>query len=239
MGKIIVIEANTDGAGKETQSMLLEEKLKKEGRKVFRISFPNYDSDSSFFVKKYLNGDYGKEVLKSNPYVISTFYAIDRYLTYTETIKKYLDEDYIVILDRYVSSNVIYQTSKIYMRMIKENRNDEEIKEKIENFIKWEEDLEFEYYNLPKPDMVIYLYIPVEVSQQLIVKRENKINNQSEKDIHEKDIEYLKYSSKLSEAISEKENWNRIEVTNLGKMRKREEIAEDIYIAITDKNRQK
>ena len=87
--------------------------------------------------------------------------------------------------------------------------------------------------------MVIYLYIPVEVSQQLIVKRENKINNQSEKDIHEKDIEYLKYSSKLSEAISEKENWNRIEVTNLGKMRKREEIAEDIYVAITDKNRQK
>lgn len=236
MGKIIVIEANTDGAGKETQSMLLEERLKKEGKKVFRISFPNYDSDSSFFVKKYLNGDYGKEVLQSNPYVISTFYAIDRYLTYIETIKKYLDEDYIIILDRYVSSNVIYQTSKIYMQMINENKSKEEIKEKIESFIKWEEDLEFKYYNLPKPDVIIYLYIPVEVSQQLIAKRENKINNKSEKDIHEKDIEYLKYSSKLSEVIAEKEKWNKIEVTNQGKIRKREEIAEDLYEAIIGNN---
>lgn len=229
MSKIIVIEANTDGAGKETQSKLLEERLKKEGQKVFRISFPNYESDSSFFVKKYLNGEYGKDASKLNPYVVSTFYAIDRYLTYIGTIKKYIEEDYTIILDRYVSSNVIYQTSKIYIEMLKEGKDKKEIEEKVEEFVKWEEELEFDYYGLPRPDEVIYLYIPVDVSQALISDRENKIDKKQEKDIHEKNIEYLKYSSDLSEKIAKKEKWNRIEVTNEGIIREKEDIANDIY----------
>ena len=76
MGKIIIVESSTDGCGKETQTKTLVERLKKEGKKVIRFTFPNYENYSSIFVKKYLNGEYGKDAKSQDPYIVSTFFAI-------------------------------------------------------------------------------------------------------------------------------------------------------------------
>lgn len=199
MGKVIVIESNTDGAGKQTQTQKLYDYLKEQGKKVVKFSFPNYDSYSSYFVKKYLNGEISKDAKSINPYLASTFYALDRALTFNNEIKKYYDDDYIILFDRYVTSNMVYQASKL--------KNTEEIKE----FINWEKDLEYLKYNLPVPDKTIFLNIPIEVSQELIRKRENKFSG---KDIHESDLEFLKNASNTANIVAKLENWITVNVTD-------------------------
>lgn len=76
--KIIVIESGTDASGKETQTNLLYERLKKGNKKVVKFSFPNYQSKSSTFVKMYLNGDFGENPEDVSPYISSIFFAMDR-----------------------------------------------------------------------------------------------------------------------------------------------------------------
>ena len=81
-GKLIIIESGSDASGKATQSQRLYERLIQEGKKCLKITFPDYDSDSSALVKMYLNGDFGKNPSAVNPYISSTFYAADRYASY-------------------------------------------------------------------------------------------------------------------------------------------------------------
>jgi len=81
-GKLIIIESGADASGKATQTNKLYERLVQEGYKVKKITFPNYDSDSSALVKMYLNGDFGKDPNDVSPYVASTFYAVDRFASY-------------------------------------------------------------------------------------------------------------------------------------------------------------
>ena len=121
MGKIIVIEG-TDSSGKETQTKLLYERVKKIYDKTIKISFPNYDSPACEPVKMYLAGAFGTDATKVNPYPISTMYAIDRYASFKQDWEKKYIDDYIIITDRYVTSNMIHQASKI-----------EDIKEKDES----------------------------------------------------------------------------------------------------------
>ena len=110
MGKIIVIEG-TDSSGKETQTKLLYER--KIYDKTIRISFPNYDSPACEPVKMYLAGRFGTDATKVNPYPISTMYAIDRYASFKQDWEKKYIDDYVIITDRYVTSNMIHQASKI------------------------------------------------------------------------------------------------------------------------------
>ena len=112
MGKIIVIEG-TDSSGKETQTKLLYERVKKIYDKTIRISFPNYDSPACEPVKMYLAGAFGTDATKVNPYPISTMYAIDRYASFKQDWEKKYIDDYVIITDRYVTSNMIHQASKI------------------------------------------------------------------------------------------------------------------------------
>ena len=207
MGKIIIVESSTDGCGKETQTKTLVERLKKEGKKVIRYTFPNYENYSSIFVKKYLNGEYGKDAKSQDPYIVSTFFAIDRYITFKEQIEKYYNDDYYIIIDRYVISNMIYQGAKI-------------------------QDKEFEYnlYKIPRPDKVIYLHLTIEASQELIKDRKNKIDGNDKKDIHEKDIEFLKDAYNMAEELAHKNDWIRIECLDENKnMRTIEDISDEIY----------
>ena len=206
MGKIIIVESSTDGCGKETQTKKLFERLEKEGKKVIRFTFPNYENYSSIFVKKYLNGEYGKDPKKQDPYIISTFFAIDRYITFKEQIEKYYNDDYYIIIDRYVISNMIYQGAKI------------QDKEEKEKFLRWEEDFEYNLYKIPRPDKVIYLHLSVKDSQKLI------------KDIHEQDLEFLKDAYNMAEELAHKNDWIRIECIDENKnMRTIEDISDEIY----------
>ena len=206
---LIVIEGN-DGSGKATQTNLLVKRLKKEGFQCKKISFPQYRKGSSFFIRKYLKGEFGN-VDEVSPYIASIFYALDRYEA-SFRIKKWLEENKIVIADRYELSNEAHQGSKI--ESARERRR----------FRVWLRKLEFEIFKIPKPNAIIYLHMPYKVAIQLL-KKEKK-----EKDIHEKDIEYLRKTQlAYLEAIREWKNCFVIKCTENGKLLSIKEISERIY----------
>lgn len=111
-GKLIVFEG-TDGSGKATQSKLLFERLLKEGYNVKKFSFPDYDDPSSTLLKMYLGGEFGDKPDSVNCYVASSFFAVDRIASYLKKWKTDLDEGAVIILDRYTTSNMVHQTSKL------------------------------------------------------------------------------------------------------------------------------
>lgn len=177
MARLIVIEG-LDGSGKATQSNILKQRLEKDGYKVYKISFPNYESISSGPIKMYLNGEIGNNVSELSPYGCSAFYAVDRFITYMRDLKHLFDDkDAIVIADRYVSANIIHQASKI-----------EDDIERV-NFYTWLYDLEFNKFGLPKEDLIVYLDLPVWTSQTLMSQRYN--GKEEKKDLHESNKDYL------------------------------------------------
>ena len=217
MAKLYVIDG-TDGSGKQTQYELLAKKLEEQGKKVLKITFPNYNKPSSSLVKMYLSGEFGKNANDVNPYVASTFYATDRFATYkTEFEEFYQKEDGIILADRYVSANMIHQAGKI-------EKNEEKDK-----FLEWVYDLEFNIYKIPKPDKVFFLNMPIDFAMELIKSRENKFTNQKEKDIHERDRNHLVNAYNAACYASSKFNWEEIMCVKDEKLRTIEEIQEDIY----------
>jgi dTMP kinase len=215
MGKLIVIEG-TDSSGKETQTKKLYERLLSEGKNVRKISFPNYDSPACEPVKMYLAGKFGDNASKVNPYPISTMYAIDRYASYKMDWGNFLQNGGIIITDRYTTSNMVHQASKI------------EDKEEKEKYLQWLEDLEYNKMELPKPDMVIFLNMPTDMAAKLMAERKNKITGESQKDIHEKNKEYLKKSYDNACEIAKKYNWQEIKCVNK-ELKSIEDIGEEIY----------
>ncbi len=178
-GLFFVLEGS-DGSGKTEQSRKLVNALKKKGFKVSFFDFPQYKKDSSFFVKKYLNGGYGK-LDEVGPYKASLFYALDRFEASAE-IKNKINQGFIVISNRYVGSNLIHQGAKILR--FKERKK----------FYKWVLNLEFNILQIPKPDLNILLYMPAEISQKLAnySKNRKKYIKKGKKDIHENNFSYLK-----------------------------------------------
>jgi len=178
MAKFIVIDG-LDGCGKATQTELLREELEKMGKKVVKIDFPKYESDSSAAVRMYLNGELGNDPTALNPYMCGTFYAVDRFIQYVTDWKKYFDEDdnTVIIADRYLSANIIHQGGKI------ESRGERQ------RYARWCYDLECGLAGLPKEDATIVLTIPPEISQKLMTERYK--GDESKKDIHEANLEYL------------------------------------------------
>lgn len=178
MAKFVVIDG-LDGCGKATQVKLVAEYLTNKGYKVHTITFPAYDSDSSALVKMYLNGEFGEDATKINPYVASSFYAVDRFAQFYKEYFKYFEEDdnTIILADRYVSANIIHQGSKFNNKYSKRL------------FIQWVYEFECDQCKLPKEDMTILLTIPPEISQSLLTNRYN--GDDSKKDIHESSIGYL------------------------------------------------
>ena len=181
MGKLIVIEG-TDSSGKETQTKKLYERLANEVEKVRKISFPNYESPACEPVKMYLAGAFGDNALNVNPYPVSTMFAIDRYASYKMDWESFYNAGGIIVTDRYTTSNMVHQASKI-----------ENIDEKSK-YLGWLEDLEYNKMGIPKPDLVIFLNMPTEMAVKLMEARKNKITGEEKKDIHEKDTSYLKKS---------------------------------------------
>lgn len=216
MSKLIVIEG-VDSSGKATQTKILFDTLKQKGYDVLSVEFPNYKSKSSSLVKMYLNGDFGKNADDVNPYVASSFFAVDRVATYITEIKEPLKSGKIVIADRYVTSNLIHQASKI---------ND--VCEK-ENFLDWVSDFEYNKLNLPKPDLTIFLDMPVPFAKKLMEKRLNKIDNSSTLDIHEKDETYLKHSYDNAHYVADKFGWYKISCVKDNNVRSIEDIANEIF----------
>lgn len=211
-GKLIVIEG-LDGSGKATQTEKLYQTLKNSGEDVMKLSFPNYDSKSSALVKMYLDGTFGKNADDVNAYAASSFYAVDRVAGFLEFWKKDYEQGKIILADRYVTSNIIYQMSKVA-----ESERDA--------FIEWTEDYEYNKLSLPKPSVVIYLDVAPEISQRLMTSRYK--GDETKKDIHEKNVKFLLSCRECAMFAAKKSGWNVISCTENGEMRTVDDIAKDI-----------
>lgn len=219
-GKIIVIEG-TDGSGKNTQMKLLSKKFEEKNLKFKAISFPCYDKPSSNLIKMYLDGDFGTDAMDVSPYIASTFFAVDRYAAYKTDFGEFYNNGGIIISDRYVSSNMLHQSSKI---------NDEKEKKR---FLDWLFDLEYNIYKIPKPDKVIFLNMPIEYSSKLLKNRDNRFDYKKE-DIHEKNSEYMRKSYETACELAQIYNWEEIKCISGGKIRDVNEISKEIEEKIKD-----
>lgn len=227
MKKIFVIEG-TDGSGKQTQTAILYERLTKEGNSVFKTSFPNYNSPSSGPVKEYLSGNISQNPNDISAKAASLFYAVDRYITYKKNIEsKYLDDKTLILLDRYVSSNLLHQGSKIIA-----NSNDYD---KLDEFANWIYEREFDDLELPRPSAVFFLYVPTEYTLKMMENRKNKITDENKKDIHESNPEHLLNSVKSGLYLAKKLNWHIIECVKDDSLRSIDEIHNEIYDIISNK----
>lgn len=207
---IIDIEG-TDGCGKKTQTDLLEKYLIEQGYRVRKVSFPNYESNSSALVKMYLNGEFGEND-SINGYQASALYAVDRFAT----MNKINVEDYDFILcDRYVPSNMIHQSTRI--------RDLDEVDE----FLDWLVDFEYGKLNLPKPDKTLFLDVPVEISMKLARARDGLKNGQ-DKDILEKDDQHLITAYQRAKYVAKKFDWVVVDCVKDESIKTIDEIHQDI-----------
>lgn len=213
MGRFIVIDG-LDGSGKETQSLLLKAHLEKLGMKVRYLSFPCYESDSSLFVRKYLNGELGSRPEDTNAYAASSFFAADRYLSYRTDWKKDIDDpDTVVIANRYTTANAVHQLSKLD-------------RDQWNAFLSWLWDYEFFKLGVPMPDAVIYLEMHPDISYRLIKSRSDSTGRSI--DIHESDGSFLYKSYEAALYASDRLNWTRICCYSDGEPLSRENISEQI-----------
>lgn len=215
-GKLIVIEG-LDGSGKATQAQKLFKKLKDQGNQVIKVSFPDYNSNSSALVKMYLNGEFGSDPNQVNPYAASSFYAVDRFASYTKSWKNFYLNGGTVIADRYTTSNAIHQCAKLP-------------KEQWKDFINWLFHYEYELLGIPSPYRTLYLRVDPEVSQKLMTMRYQ--GDEERKDIHESDLEYLKRSREAADYCAKELGWTLIECVQNGDMRSIEDISADIFSVI-------
>lgn len=217
MGKLIVIDG-VDSSGKQTHTEMLAERLIKDGYDVKRLSFPDYDSPSSSLVKMYLSGQFGENPDDVNAYAASSFFAADRFASYrTKWKSDYLNKNKIIIADRYVSSNMIHQASKL------------ETEEEKNKFLNWLSELEYDIYGIPRPDITFFLDMPVECAELLMKERKNKFSGEEQKDIHESNRDYLEKSYNNACHAAKSLGWHRIDCTRNGKIRTIVEINDELY----------
>lgn len=215
MGKLIVIEG-LDGSGKSTQLELLAKNLKENGVEAKTISFPDYAEKSSTLVKMYLNGEFGDKPGDVNAYAASLFYAVDRFASFTCHWKDYYEAGGTVIAGRYVTSNAVHQTAKLP-------------REDWEEYLSWLYSLEYGKVGIPKPDLVIFLDMPNELSMRLMEKRYGGV--EEKKDIHERDEEYRRNCRDAAMYNVEHAGWRVISCADGDFVRSVEDISADVLAA--------
>jgi len=165
----------------------------------------------------YLRGEFGQDPNTISPYICSTFYAIDRYASYKQDYEAFYNNEGIVIADRYTTSNMLHQASKI------------QDKKERQKFLDWLYDFEFNLYGLPVPDVVFFLDLSVADTVSLTKDRANKITGNEKKDIHEANAAHLNSAHDIAYELIEKYNWTKIKCINANEIRSIENISDDIY----------
>ena len=216
-GRIIVIEG-TDCSGKETQTSLLVQALRKQGRNIERMSFPYYDSPTGKIVggpylgKQYICSGYFPEgAANVDPKVASLYYAADRRY-HRQEILDLLDAGTDVVLDRYVESNMGHQGGKIFDK--------EERLELYKNL----EQLEYGFLELPRPDLTIFLYMPYKKVAELRAGRKEAADQHEASPLHIRNAEHAYLE------LAELHGYKKVTcVDKKGKVRDIEEIQAEVY----------
>ena len=218
--KLIVMEGACDGIGKTTQFTLLRERLVNEGKNVVSHHFPSYNTYQGVPVEKYLNGEYGspKEL---SPYFINSLYALDRAITWKKDLKEKYENNNTILLDRYTTSSIIYQSSLI-----------EDIEER-KQFIDYVCDFEYKKLEIKEPDQVIFLYAPFDVVTKLRNKR--KTNEGIINDIHERDLDFMKKVYDNAMFVADYLNWDMVNCSTNDEMDSIENIQKKVYQKVKSK----
>lgn len=216
MGKLIVIDG-LDGSGKSTQSERVAETLRKMGRKVKLISFPDYEEPSSALVRMYLAGEFSDDPNDVNAYAAGSFYAVDRYASFKKFWEKDYEEGTLILATRYATSNAIHQMVKLP-------------RENWPEYLAWIEDFEYKKLGLPVPDEVIFLDMERTVADRLLLARYH--GDETKKDIHEKNAAYLAQCQKTARFAAEAWNWKVILCDDGENPRPVEDVTGDIMDAI-------
>ena len=212
--RLIVVEG-LDGGGKTTQLELV-----KKVHPDFRyITFPNYDSPSGKIVTSYLKGEYREENNSVSAYTASCFYAVDRYTSYKTDWEKDIRNGKTVVSARYVSSNAMYQMTKLP-------------KENWEDYLNWLYDMEYNKFGMPKPLGTIFLDMPIEVSRKLLLKRYN--GDETKLDLHESNIKFMNDCRRAAEYVSKKEGWIMVPCSENGEPKPIELIHQTIISKIKE-----
>ena len=218
-GRFIVIEG-LDGSGKATQAEILRKRFETEGKTVRKLTFPDYDNESSALVKMYLGGEFGGNPDDVNAYAAAAFYTVDRIASYLKFWKEDYESGAVILADRYATSNIIYQMSKLP-------------ESEWNDYIDFQQDFEYSKIKVPKPDLVIYLDVEPEVSQKLLSRRYS--GDESKKDLHEKNVSFLLNCRKSALYAAERLGWAKISCARDGEMRTIDDISADIMKVINDK----
>jgi len=197
-GKVIALEG-IDGSGKRTQLDLLAGALVARGLPAFRISFPRYESFYGKLVGQYLNGDFGT-LATVDPHLSALLYAGDR-LEAKPEIEAALASGKIVLVDRYIGSNMAHQSARVSS-------------EKREEFYGWLKQLEYGLYGLPAEDLVVYLRVPVEEAHRMVGLKSARAYTNLKRDIQEADIKHLEQTALIYERLATEANWMRIDCMN-------------------------
>lgn len=214
VGNLIVMEGACDGIGKTTQFKLLKERLEKESTPVFTHHFPSYETYQGEPVERYLKGEYGLPNTLS-PYFINSLYAIDRAITWYSQLKRLYEGGNTILLDRYTTSSLIYQSALMDDRKSKKE------------FVNYVEEYEYQKLGIPRPDQVIFLQAPFEVVTKL--RNQRRQNEGVVNDIHESNIEFLKKVYDSANFLADYLNWSQIQCNDGSQMRSIGEIHEEIY----------
>ena len=212
-GKLIVFEG-TDGSGKATQTRLLTEELARRGIAARQLTFPRYDQDSSMLVRMYLGGAFGTDPNAVNPYAASTFYAVDRYASYVQDWGKWYENGGLVVTDRYTTSNAVHQAGKLPDGA-------------CQDYLRWLFRFEYDLMGLPRPDLVIYLDLPAELSAAL--RRQREQDTGAGADIHEADEQYLRRCRENALRVVDFDGWRRIDCSRGGALRTPEDIHREVW----------
>ncbi len=212
MGKFLVIDGS-DGAGKATQTTLLVDRLRNEGRQVEKIDFPRYkENHFGRLLRECLDGAHG-DFLTLDPKITSLIYAADRFES-SKQIRHWLESGIDVVADRYVSANMLHQGAKIVD------------KDERKVFFDWLDVTEFEVFAIPRPDIIVYLDAPYSVRKKLLESDSSRSQldtvevNEAYQTAHEA------AATHLNELLS---YWYQISCVSNNQMRERSQIHEDVY----------
>ena len=217
-GTFIAVEG-IDGSGKQTQVRLLARALESRGYQVLSTGFPQYGSWFGKMVGQFLNGDLGP-LNTVDPHFAALLYAGDRFEC-KQPIVAALERGGIVLADRYVASSLAHQAARA-------------VQEKRAEFRAWIEHLEYNIYDLPKEDLVLYLRLPPREAQTLIAKKSARAYTDSAHDILESSIRHLQAAANMYDDLARASNWKTIECFDSTKqmIRPEEEISVEVLAAV-------
>ena len=209
----LIVFEGIDGSGKSTQFRLLCEHMDLIGQTYTRIQFPQYDKPSAAPLQQYLKGAYGTDPGAVNPYAASTFYAVDRFDSFKTIWGAPYHMGQMILADRYTTSNAVHQGAKLP-------------KAERQAFFQWLDEFEHEKMELPKPNIVLYMDVPVEIAFLNILRRQDETGTLA--DIHEVGVDYLRACCEAAKEASEVYGWKLIRCTEDGAMRSEQEIHQEI-----------